>query len=198
MRRQVRRAFIASDGKPLRIGDLLRHCSRPGRRRADLRIPRRRWDVGRGFPGRDGCAAVGDDDIDLEPGKLSCDFGEAFVAALGPAILDRDGAAIDPASSSAAVQTQQSNRPAPSPSSRLGTIVGSFPVCCARAASGHAIAPPSSVMNSRRGGMWTGHPSGWPRHQVRLKYQVTQKTGSPKNSEDTLGNLRVRSSSAVR
>jgi hypothetical protein len=29
-------------------------------------------------------------------------------------------------------------------------VVGSFGVCCARAASGHAAAPPSSVMNSRR------------------------------------------------
>ena len=30
-------------------------------------------------------------------------------------------------------------------------MVGSFPACCARAASGHAAAaPPSSVMNSRR------------------------------------------------
>src|SRR5262245_45483394 len=29
-------------------------------------------------------------------------------------------------------------------------MVGSFPGCCARAVSGHAAAPPSSVMNSRR------------------------------------------------
>src|SRR5262249_49779518 len=29
-------------------------------------------------------------------------------------------------------------------------IVGSFPACCAPAASGHAAAPPSSVMKSRR------------------------------------------------
>jgi hypothetical protein len=29
-------------------------------------------------------------------------------------------------------------------------IVGSFPACCALAASGHAAAPPTSVMNSRR------------------------------------------------
>jgi hypothetical protein len=28
--------------------------------------------------------------------------------------------------------------------------VGSFACCCALAASGHALAPPSSVMNSRR------------------------------------------------
>jgi hypothetical protein len=31
-------------------------------------------------------------------------------------------------------------------------MVGNFPACCARAASGHAAAPPSSVMNSRRFG----------------------------------------------
>ena len=29
-------------------------------------------------------------------------------------------------------------------------MVGGFPACCARAASGHAAAPPSSAMNSRR------------------------------------------------
>ena len=29
-------------------------------------------------------------------------------------------------------------------------MVGTFPACCARAASGHAAAPPSSVMTSRR------------------------------------------------
>jgi hypothetical protein len=29
-------------------------------------------------------------------------------------------------------------------------MVGSFPGCCARAATGHATVPPSRVMNSRR------------------------------------------------
>jgi hypothetical protein len=29
-------------------------------------------------------------------------------------------------------------------------MVGSFPACCARATSGHAAAPPSTVMNARR------------------------------------------------
>ena len=29
-------------------------------------------------------------------------------------------------------------------------IVGSFPTCCARAASGHAVAPPTSLIKSRR------------------------------------------------
>ena len=32
----------------------------------------------------------------------------------------------------------------------LFTMVGSLPGCCARAVSGHAAAPPSSVMNLRR------------------------------------------------
>ena len=36
-------------------------------------------------------------------------------------------------------------------------MIGSFPTCCARAASGHiAAAPPISVMNSRR---FMGAPS---------------------------------------
>jgi hypothetical protein len=35
----------------------------------------------------------------------------------------------------------------PEPSSPM---VGTFPVCCARAAAGHTAAPPSNVMNSRR------------------------------------------------
>ena len=38
-----------------------------------------------------------DDDIDLEPDELGRDLGEALAASLCPAILDRDGAALDPA-----------------------------------------------------------------------------------------------------
>ena len=38
-----------------------------------------------------------DNDIDLEPDELGRDLGEALVASLRPAILDRDGAALDPA-----------------------------------------------------------------------------------------------------
>src|ERR1700730_4213890 len=37
-----------------------------------------------------------DDDINLEPDELGRDFGEALVASLRPAILDRDGATLDP------------------------------------------------------------------------------------------------------
>ena len=38
-----------------------------------------------------------DNDIDLEPDELGRDLGEALAASLRPAILDRDGAALDPA-----------------------------------------------------------------------------------------------------
>ena len=46
-----------------------------------------------------GLAAVArrDDDIDLEPDELGRDLGEALAASLRPAILDRDGATLDPA-----------------------------------------------------------------------------------------------------
>ena len=38
-----------------------------------------------------------DNDIDFEPDELGRDLGEALAASLRPAILDRDGAALDPA-----------------------------------------------------------------------------------------------------
>jgi hypothetical protein len=46
---------------------------------------------------REDCTSRRDNDIDLEPDKLGRDFGEALAATLRPAILDRDGAALDPA-----------------------------------------------------------------------------------------------------
>jgi hypothetical protein len=39
---------------------------------------------------------IRDNDIDLEPDELGRDLGEALVAALRPAILDSDGAALGP------------------------------------------------------------------------------------------------------
>src|SRR5258705_10189087 len=42
-------------------------------------------------------ASDGDNDVDLEADKFGCDLGVALGAALGPAILDRDGTALDPA-----------------------------------------------------------------------------------------------------
>ena len=37
-----------------------------------------------------------DDDIDLEPDELGRDLGDTLLASLGPAVLDRDGTALDP------------------------------------------------------------------------------------------------------
>jgi hypothetical protein len=42
-------------------------------------------------------ASTGDYDIDLEPHKFCCDFREVSAACLGPAILDREVATLDPA-----------------------------------------------------------------------------------------------------
>src|SRR5262249_55666863 len=46
-------------------------------------------------------------------------------------------------------------------------MVGSFPTCCARAASGHAAAPPSSVMNWRRPASMTLPAASSRRHGTR-------------------------------
>jgi hypothetical protein len=47
---------------------------------------------------RDDCGGPArDNDINLESDELGRDFSEAFSAPIAPAILDRDGAALDPA-----------------------------------------------------------------------------------------------------
>jgi hypothetical protein len=44
----------------------------------------------------DRCGSAHSDDIDLEPHELGRDLSESLTAALGPAILDRDIATLDP------------------------------------------------------------------------------------------------------
>src|SRR5262249_48743099 len=66
-------------------------------------------------------------EIDLEPDELGRDLSETLGASLSPAILNGDGSILDPTE-----------------------FAQPLPDCCAPAASGHAAAPPSSVMNSRR------------------------------------------------
>ena len=95
-----------------------------------------------------------DDDIDLEPDELGRDLGEALAASLRPAILDRDGATLDPAEF--AQPLHKSGDPCGSGPTACraprNPMVGSFPACCARAASGQAAAPRprQGAMNSRR------------------------------------------------
>src|SRR5262249_8696270 len=88
--------------------------------------------------------------IDLEPDELGCDLGGAFIATLRPAILDRDIPPLAPAQLTQPLQKAPVHwlcvAAVPEP---RNPMVGSLP-CSARAASGHAAAAPSSVMNSRR------------------------------------------------
>ena len=47
---------------------------------------------------RDRCfGSPGENDVDVEPDQLGRDFREALGASLAPAVLDHDGAALDPA-----------------------------------------------------------------------------------------------------
>ena len=46
---------------------------------------------------RDGIVACGrDDDVDPLPDELGCDFGDTLGSSFRPAMLDRDGAFLDP------------------------------------------------------------------------------------------------------
>jgi hypothetical protein len=66
-------------------------------------------------------------------------------------------------------------------------MVGSFPGCCARAAIGHAIAPPSTVMNSRR---FIAPPR--PRSRI-----VAAGTGRLEVAKTALGNVRFGSKADI-
>ena len=98
---------------------------------------------------RKDCAPRGEYDIDLQTEELGRDFGKSLVASLGPAILDRDGAALDP--TEFAQSLHKSGGPlgararAQEPDSRQFSRL--LPSC--RKGPRHA-APPISVMNSRR------------------------------------------------
>ena len=80
-------------------------------------------------------------------------FANAFGIARGPAGVDPHVAANGPAQ---LLQSLHERRERACPSGSSAASVMSTPMrrirspCCARAASGHAAAPPSSVMNSRR------------------------------------------------
>jgi hypothetical protein len=97
------------------------------------------------------CAPRCDDDVDFEPNKLGRDFDEAIVASFRPAILNYNGACLDPA------ELAQPLLKIGNKTSQLAGVLGpkkpmvrSFSACCARAANGHVAAPPKSANNSRR------------------------------------------------
>src|SRR5262245_52091022 len=90
--------------------------------------------------------------IRFEPDELGRDFGESLLASLGPAIFDCDAAAIDPAEFSQPLHKRGDPLACNCRRGRAhGPNVGGDPGCCARAGNGQtAIAPLSSMMNSRR------------------------------------------------
>ena len=93
-----------------------------------------------------------DNDIDLEPDELGRDLGEALAASLRPAILDRDGATLDPAEfaqplhkSGGPLAPGRRRARAQEPDGRqLRRLLR------ARRERPRAAAPPRRVMNSRR------------------------------------------------
>ena len=96
--------------------------------------------------------SVRDNDIDLEPDELGRDLGEALVASLRPAILDRDGATLDPAKFAQSLhKSGDPLRVWPRRDSARETRWSAASPAAARAPrAATAAAPPSSVMNSRR------------------------------------------------
>src|SRR5262245_1387777 len=90
-------------------------------------------------------------DVDPQPHQFGSDLSQAFFKSLRPPNLYRDVSTIDP--TKFAQSLHEGGEPLAVRRRRCRTQepdFGSLPTCCARAASGHAAAPPSSVMNSRR------------------------------------------------
>ena len=87
---------------------------------------------------------------DLATNQIDRHCGQSIILALCPAIFDHDVLAVDVARFVQAL-AKRGHVVAYAPGDALlrNPITG-IAGCCARAASGHAAAPPSSVMNSRR------------------------------------------------
>src|SRR5262249_27124801 len=121
----------------------------------------------------------GHDDVHLTLDETVCNFEEAFCMIVRPTLLDRDVAPLDPAKLAQSVDeciNPLTVRVAPT-----YPMVGSLPVWGARAASGHAAAPPMSVMNWRRLVSSMGLPSRNP------LCQLTAGSGCPRSARRSLG-----------
>src|SRR5262249_21941206 len=82
--------------RPVRLLAGLQTRDEPGTDRVSHRREDDRDDYCRLLCCNNGCGSMRENDVDFEPDKLSRDLGEALVAALRPANLDRDGATLDP------------------------------------------------------------------------------------------------------
>src|SRR5262249_23557873 len=83
--------------------------------------------------------------------EVGGELRQSLIAALGPAIFDRDVLVLEKASLAQTFRNPVTLCAVSSAASWLRNPITGIGCCCARAASGHAAAaPPSSVMNSRR------------------------------------------------
>jgi len=90
-----------------------------------------------------------DNDIHFQPDELGCDLGEALVASSAQRYsIRRYGR--DPAEFAQPLHKKPRSMGSRPRVGRPKYRCRQFAACCARAASGHAAAPPRSVMNSRR------------------------------------------------
>src|SRR5215831_9548787 len=91
-----------------------------------------------------------ENDVDLQSDKLVCDLRVALVASFSPAHIDCNVATFDPTEFAQALH-KSSGMLALGRRCRRAQEANRWELrCCACAVSGHAAAPPSIVMNSRR------------------------------------------------
>src|SRR5262245_30114681 len=82
--------------------------------------------------------------------QIGCEVGQSVVLVLRPAILDHDILALDVTGFTKALPECGQISCTMASAELLRNPITAAGRCCARAASGHAAAPPSNVMNERR------------------------------------------------
>jgi hypothetical protein len=103
--------------------------------------------LGRERPERSDCH----DDFDVEANQLCCEFGQPFGPILRIAAFDDKVCSFDPSQLRQGASKKAGRTEGDLEAGLSKPMVCVFPVCCARAANGHAAAaPPRSVMNARR------------------------------------------------
>ena len=106
---------------------------------------------GGGFRGKRRSVARCDDHCHLAADQIGRQRWQPIVLILRPAVFDRDVLTFDIAGLlQALTECGHTKARAAAGGPPLRKPITGIAGCCARAASGHAAAPPSSVMNSRR------------------------------------------------
>src|SRR5436190_8009488 len=110
---------------------------------------------------------MGNDDIDLEPDELRCDFGKALAPSFRPAIFNRDIAALDPAelaqtlreSGSPCAGGRRRGRAQKSDGRHLACLLRprrEWPRCCRAADQRYELAAVHSITSSAMASSFSG------------------------------------------